>query len=140
MFILKRNRREENAVGEYYYSFWTDTFLYMNESFLLMLDNGSDYDELRLRYGDTYGNFVYNAECSAVCRDDAIGGGGIASSKNKKNKKAASPRTLPLATSERSSRTQLSFGSPRERKYRLLGSHSSTASSPQLRRPRRANH
>jgi len=138
--------QETNTAGQRYFSFWTDTFEYINMSLLYMLNSTVEYNVMRRRSGvagdidGNNGNWGYNGECRGVCDNVAIGGGGIASSKNKKNKKAASPRTLPLATLERSSRTQLSFGSPRARKYRLRGSPPSTASSPQLRRPRRANH
>jgi hypothetical protein len=130
--IMNRCMQETTAARQNYYSFWTDTFEYINLSLLFMLNSTPEYSDKRRQSRDDNGspNFVYKAECRGVCDDVAIGGGGIASSKNKKNKKAASPRTLPLATLERSSRTQLSFGSPRARKYRLRGSPPSTASRP----------
>jgi hypothetical protein len=133
-YVMDTCRQETNAAihNNHYYNFWTDTFEYINLSLLFMLNSTPEYSVKRQKSRDDDGstNFVYKPECRHVCGNVAIGGGGIASSKNKKNKKAASPRTLPLATLERSSRTQLSFGSPRARKYRLRGSPPSTASRP----------
>lgn len=147
------NRREILAEGvRGYYRFWTETFEYINRSLIYMIDSTPEYVAQRLAFGDGVGVVIYNPECNVVCNDPVIAGGGIASSKNTKNKKLRPLRSPPVRRLLRSplrssgpilgppvrrpqSGPHHSFGSPRARKYSRSGSPKPLRRSPKsLRR------
>ena len=159
------NEQDTANAGWRYFTFWTDTFEYMNLSLILMINSTPEYSTKRAAFGDGGDARAvnYNAECYRVCNDNLLINGGIASSKNTKNKKlrqlrsplrSSGPQSGPpegrLLRSPRRSRgpilgppvrrpqsgPQHSFGSPRAIKYSRSGSPKPLRRSPKS--PRRS--
>ena len=123
-YVMNVNRAETLAIGDRYFSFWTNTFEYIDISLTQILVNSREYDYMRLMEDNPDGTFRYEDECNTSINNRMMSGGGIASSKNKKNKKL---RLLRSPKRSKGSGSQLSFGSPRTRKYRQKSFGSPTA-------------